>query len=442
MRLRGEQALAAIAQSLERGFTLVELALTVALIGILSTIAVSGYANYQERARNSHVIVDIKNLATEIDGYEIATGQLPSTLAQAGVGGMIDIWGNPYQYLRLDPKDNGQPRKDKFIVPINSDYDLYSMGPDGRSVAPLTSKSSRDDIVRASNGSYIGVAERTTRLPGFLATRFGRRLFRRVRPERPAAHRRARGLDLPAGHRRAPPAGRAKAAFCESCGGNAGVRSAERTRGGARGDRPVQHGSLRSASDRARASGAAGPALSSNLDDRVRARSTTSSAIPGNRRQSTCRGGSPRSCWSAMAMRFAIYLARRLEPTAESSVIAVGEVAPDYLFDISHENALPPLSEFVLLDGENQVLTSSWDGTQGSAPAHRSRCRRTREARWWSGGSVGLRCSRDPGRSSSDATYGHPSWTIDRGGAEGDRPGPDCPLPDQLSPRRWAGRSR
>ena len=159
MRLRGERALAAIAQSLERGFTLVELALTVALIGILSTIAVSGYANYHERARNTQAIVDIKNLATEVDGYEVATGQLPSTLAQAGVGGMIDVWGNPYQYLRLDPKDPGQPRKDKFIVPINSDFDLYSMGPDGRSVGPLTARSSRDDIIRASNGSYIGIAE-------------------------------------------------------------------------------------------------------------------------------------------------------------------------------------------------------------------------------------------------------------------------------------------
>ena len=157
MRLQGELA-AAMAQRLERGFTLVELALTVALIGVLSTMAISGYAHYLERARTTQVIVDIKNLATEVDGYEVATGQLPSTLAQAGVGGTSDIWGNPYQYLRLDPKDPGQPRKDKFIVPINSDFDLYSLGPDGRSAPPLTSNFSRDDIVRASNGSYIGVA--------------------------------------------------------------------------------------------------------------------------------------------------------------------------------------------------------------------------------------------------------------------------------------------
>ena len=74
------------ARWLERGFTLVELALTVALIGVLSTIAISGYANYQERARTTQVIVDIKNMSTELDRYEIATGRLPSTLAQAGVG--------------------------------------------------------------------------------------------------------------------------------------------------------------------------------------------------------------------------------------------------------------------------------------------------------------------------------------------------------------------
>jgi len=43
-------------------------------------------------------------------------------------------------------------------VPINSDYDLYSKGPDGLSLKPLTAAPSRDDIVRANNGSFIGIA--------------------------------------------------------------------------------------------------------------------------------------------------------------------------------------------------------------------------------------------------------------------------------------------
>jgi hypothetical protein len=49
--------------------------------------------------------------------------------------------------------------KDKSLHPLNSDYDLYSMGPDGQSQTPLTAKASRDDIIRANNGGFIGVVE-------------------------------------------------------------------------------------------------------------------------------------------------------------------------------------------------------------------------------------------------------------------------------------------
>ena len=51
-------------------------------------------------------------------------------------------------------------RKDKKLVPLNSDYDLYSMGPDGESKPPLTAKASKDDIVRANDGEFVGLAER------------------------------------------------------------------------------------------------------------------------------------------------------------------------------------------------------------------------------------------------------------------------------------------
>ena len=98
------------------------------------------------------------------------------------MGNLLDPWGRPYQYLRLanpsdngkgdgkdndkdkgkgkdmDPKEKGKPRKDHFLVPINSDFDLYSLGPDGESRAPLTAKHSRDDIIRANNGGYFGPA--------------------------------------------------------------------------------------------------------------------------------------------------------------------------------------------------------------------------------------------------------------------------------------------
>lgn len=43
-------------------------------------------------------------------------------------------------------------------MPINSDYDLYSKGKDGKSQKPLTAAASRDDIVRAGNGAFVGLA--------------------------------------------------------------------------------------------------------------------------------------------------------------------------------------------------------------------------------------------------------------------------------------------
>jgi general secretion pathway protein G len=52
----------------------------------------------------------------------------------------------------------GGARKDRFLVPINSDFDIYSMGRDGQTIAPLTAPKSHDDIIRASDGGFYGLA--------------------------------------------------------------------------------------------------------------------------------------------------------------------------------------------------------------------------------------------------------------------------------------------
>lgn len=143
------------------GFTLIEVALTLAIIGVLSSTATAGYLRYQDRARQSQAILDLSTISKELDGYEVTSGGLPVSLAVLGpqVAAMTDPWGNPYEYTVVATSPIGKLRKDKFLVPINSDYDLYSKGPDGASVAPLTAKPSRDDIIRGSNGSYFGRAD-------------------------------------------------------------------------------------------------------------------------------------------------------------------------------------------------------------------------------------------------------------------------------------------
>ena len=141
------------------GFTVVELLIVVAVLLTISAIAIPNLMAAVDQARIARAVGDIKTLEDEIALYDTINGALPDDLSQVGYGNYLDPWRNPYQYLNhATMKGNGHARKDRFLVPLNSDYDLYSMGKDGQSVAPITAKASQDDILRASDGSYLGLA--------------------------------------------------------------------------------------------------------------------------------------------------------------------------------------------------------------------------------------------------------------------------------------------
>lgn len=143
----------------QKGVTLVELMLTLAILAVLAGIALPSYRNYIERVEVALVITDMQGIEQAVIRFLVTNDRYPDSLAEIGIN-LVDAWGNPYQYLNLETANGlGNVRKDKNLVPINSDFDLYSSGPDGQSVSPLTAKSSRDDIIRANNGGYFGRAE-------------------------------------------------------------------------------------------------------------------------------------------------------------------------------------------------------------------------------------------------------------------------------------------
>ena len=142
-----------------RGFTLLELMLALVVVGTLVTLASSSYSSYMEKARVTAAESDISRIEGRIATYEVINNQLPASLAQIGVGALLDPWGHPYHYLDFTGlRGTGSMRKDRNLVPINSDYDLYSSGEDGATVPPLTAQPSHDDVVRANNGGFIGLA--------------------------------------------------------------------------------------------------------------------------------------------------------------------------------------------------------------------------------------------------------------------------------------------
>lgn len=142
-----------------RGLTLIELMIAGCILALLAAIAMPAYTGYLDRLCVNQALRDIMEMGQTIQRNFTTTFDYPETLAEVGLDGKLDCWDRPYQYLKIaGKKGKGGNRKDRNENPLNADYDLYSMGKDGETNQSLRPKVSHDDIIRARNGGYTGLA--------------------------------------------------------------------------------------------------------------------------------------------------------------------------------------------------------------------------------------------------------------------------------------------
>ncbi|MCC2639270.1 MAG: type secretion system protein GspG [Moraxellaceae bacterium] len=120
---------------LQSGFTLIEVMVVVAILGILATIVMTNVIGKDDQARVTTTMASLSSVAKSLDLFKLDNHKYPTT--DEGLNALVekpasaktypdggylsrlpeDPWGNVFQYVY--PGSNGRK------------YDLYSLGADG-----------------------------------------------------------------------------------------------------------------------------------------------------------------------------------------------------------------------------------------------------------------------------------------------------------------------
>lgn len=100
------------------GFTLIELSIVVAIVGILAAVAIPQYVNYMAQSKTSSAMVELGSLRTRVQLYHEEHNDLPTDGSAINLDGSFesDYWRHPeiedgklsVEFINIDKDLNGE----------------------------------------------------------------------------------------------------------------------------------------------------------------------------------------------------------------------------------------------------------------------------------------------------------------------------------------------